>query len=44
MNIIDDKNISWAAACSFVIFNSNEYIDIINKFDRSLWKNKSTKH
>ena len=38
------NNLTWAAACSFVIFNSNEYIDIINKFDSPLWKNKSTKH
>lgn len=38
------NNLTWAAACSFVIFNSNEYIDIINKFDRSPYNKELTEH
>jgi hypothetical protein len=38
------NNLTWAAACSFVIFNSNEYINLIKNIDLSEYKRKIIKH
>ena len=43
-NDIDMNGFTWAAACSFIIFNSLEYIDIIKKYNRLNWSKEHTKH
>ena len=40
---LDINSLTWAAACSFIIFNSDEYMDIMTKISRLTWNNELTR-